>query len=244
MVLGPPLPHVESWARRWAVEEMFDIAPDALNDDRVGRALDALAPVCDEVAGSVGAAAIAAFGVDISRVHSDITTILLHGAYREADGDYAAPRHGHPKDRRADLKQVQTGLATTGDGGIPLLPRAYDGGAGEVSQVPGALRALVALAGPREFLLVGDTKLVSYANLTALTFTPGVTFLAPAAVCRAVGVWTAARASTRNIRTARSTSTLRLLMWSKPRSAPPRHGGNTKAPSQPASTMDKVVLWR
>jgi hypothetical protein len=175
-----PLLHVESWARQWAVEEMFDIAPDALNDDRVGRALDALAPVCEAVAGSVGAAAIAAFGIDVSRIHWDMTSISLHGAYPEVDGDYATPKYGHPKDRRADLKQVQTGLAITGDGGIPLLPRAYDGGAGEVAQVPGALRALVELAGPREFLLVGDTKLVSYGNLTALTSTPGVTFLAPA----------------------------------------------------------------
>ena len=175
-----PLLHVETWAREWAVEEVFGIAPDVLNDDRVGRALDALAPVCEAVVGSVGAAAIAAFGLDVSRVHWDMTSISLHGAYPEADEDFATPKYGHPKDRRPDLKQVQTGLATIGDGGIPLVHRAYDGGAGEVSQVAGALRALVQLAGPRRFLLVGDTKLVSYGNLTALTSTPGVNFLAPA----------------------------------------------------------------
>jgi hypothetical protein len=175
-----PLLHVATWAREWAVEEVFGIAPDVLNDDRVGRALDALAPVCEAVVGSVGTAAIAAFGLDISRVHWDMTSISLHGAYPEVDEDYATPKYGHPKDRRPDLKQVQTGLATTGDGGIPLVHRAYDGGAGEVSQVTGAMRALTQLAGPRQFLLVGDTKLVSYGNLTALTSTPAVTFLAPA----------------------------------------------------------------
>ncbi|MDT3443630.1 IS1634 family transposase [Pseudofrankia sp. BMG5.37] len=175
-----PLLHVATWAREWAVEEVFGVAPDVLNDDRVGRALDALAPVCEAVVGSVGAAAIAAFGLDVSRVHWDMTSISLHGAYPEVDEDYATPKYGRPKDRRPDLKQVQTGLATTGDGGIPLVHRAYDGGAGEVSQVTGAMRALTQLAGPRRFLLVGDTKLVSYGNLTALTSTPGVTFLAPA----------------------------------------------------------------
>ncbi|WP_054571355.1 DUF4277 domain-containing protein [Frankia sp. R43] len=36
-----PLLHVERRARKWAVEEMFGLAPDVLNDDRVGRALDA-----------------------------------------------------------------------------------------------------------------------------------------------------------------------------------------------------------
>jgi len=175
-----PLLHVETWAREWAVEEVFGLAPDVLNDDRVGRALDALAPVCEAVVGSVGAAAIAAFDLDMSRCHWDMTSISLHGAYPEVDGDYATPKYGHPKDRRPDLKQVQTGLATIGDGGIPLVHRAYDGGAGEVSQVTGAMRALTQLAGPRRFLLVGDTKLVSYPNLAALTSTPGVTFLAPA----------------------------------------------------------------
>ena len=175
-----PLLHVETWAREWAVEEVFGLAPDVLNDDRVGRALDALAPVCEAVVGSVGAAAIAAFGLDVSRVHWDMTSISLHGAYPEVDEDYATPKYGHPKDRRPDLKQVQVGLATLADGGIPLVHRAYDGGAGEVCQVTGAMRALTELAGPRRFLLVGDTKLVSYGNLTALTSTPGVTFLAPA----------------------------------------------------------------
>jgi hypothetical protein len=35
---------VEDWARTWAVEEVFGIEPDLLNDDRIARALDAIAP--------------------------------------------------------------------------------------------------------------------------------------------------------------------------------------------------------
>ncbi len=46
-----------------------------------------------------------------------MTSISLYGAYPNTDDDYAAPRFGHPKDRRPDLKQVQAGLAVTGDGG-------------------------------------------------------------------------------------------------------------------------------
>jgi hypothetical protein len=48
---------------------------------------------------------------------------------------------------------------------VPVFHRADDGGAGEVAQVAGAMRALPQLAGKRRFLLVGDSKLVSYANL-------------------------------------------------------------------------------
>jgi Domain of unknown function (DUF4277) len=38
-----PLLRVEEWARGWAVEETFGSDPAALNDDRIGRALDAIA---------------------------------------------------------------------------------------------------------------------------------------------------------------------------------------------------------
>ncbi len=189
---------VADWAAAWAVEEVFDVAADALNDDRIARALDALAGQAEAVVGSVGAAAVTAFALDLSQVHWDMTSISLYGAYPQVDPGYATPRHGHPKDRRPDLKQVQTGLGVLGDGGVPLVAKAYDGGAAEVSQVVGALRALQTVAGRREFLLVGDTKLVSYGNLTELA-AAGTRFLAPApksvvpaAVLAALDVTTAA----------------------------------------------------
>ena len=160
-----PLVHVERRARAWAVQEVFETAPDLLNDDRIGRALDALAPALDQVVGSVGAAAIAAFGLDVSQLHWDMTSISLYGAYRTVDEDFPKPRFGHPKDRRRDLLQIQTGLAVSADGGVPVLARGYDGGAAEVSQVVAAMESLRTLAAKRRFLLIGDSKLVSYANL-------------------------------------------------------------------------------
>jgi hypothetical protein len=174
-----PLRRVEDWARTWAVEEVFGIAAEALNDDRVGRALDAIAPKLDAIVGSVGARAIATFGLQVARLHWDMTSISLYGAYDDPEEGFIAPRFGHPKDRRPDLKQVQTGLAVSSDGGVPVWHRAYDGGAGEVAQVAGAMRALRELAAERRFLLVGDSKLVSYANLRDITAAK-VDFIAPA----------------------------------------------------------------
>jgi transposase len=174
-----PLWRVEDWARAWAVEEVFGIQPPALNDDRIGRALDAIAPKLDQLVGSVGAQAIASFGLEVARLHWDMTSVSLYGAYQEPEDGFIAPRFGHPKDRRPDLKQVQTGLGVSGDGGVPVFHRAYDGGAGEVAQVAGAMRALRELAGERRFLLVGDSKLVSYANLRDI-LAAKVDFIAPA----------------------------------------------------------------
>jgi len=174
-----PLVHVQSWARDWAVGEALGIEPELLNDDRIGRALDAIAPHLDQIAGSVGVAAIEAFGIDVSRMHWDMTSISMHGEYEHGEEGFAAPKFGHPKDRRPDLKQVQAGIAVSGDGGVPVFHRAFDGGAGEVGQVIPVMKALQGLASTRRMLIVGDSKLISYANLAAMD-TDEVTFVAPA----------------------------------------------------------------
>ena len=163
-----PMVRVQEWAAAMAVDEAYGITPELLNDDRIARALDAVAPYLDEITGSVGAAAITEFGVDVSRLHWDLTSISLYGAYPEVDEQYPVPGWGHPKDRRPDLKQIQTGLAVSGDGGIPVFHHAYAGGAAEVAQVVGAMTALRRIAGPRPFLLVGDSKLISYTNAAAM----------------------------------------------------------------------------
>jgi transposase len=174
-----PLVRVRDWASGYAVEEVFGLRPEQLNDDRVGRALDAIASQVDSIAGSVGAAAIEVFGVDVSRMHWDMTSMSLYGEYEQVDQGYPAPRFGHPKDRRPDLKQVQTGIAVAADGGVPLFHRAYDGGAGEVAQVVPMMKALQRIATTRRLLIVGDSKLVSYDNLATMQ-ADEVSFVAPA----------------------------------------------------------------
>jgi transposase len=102
----------------------------------------------------------------------------MFGAYEDQEEGIAQVRYGRPKDRRVDLKQIQAGLAVTRDGGIPLFHRVYDGGAGEVAQVVGAMNALRKIADRKDFLLVADSKLVSYPNITAL-LDAQVDFVAP-----------------------------------------------------------------
>ncbi len=176
-----PLVRVEDWARCWAVEEVFGIEPGLLNDDRLARALDAIAPQLEHIAGTVGARAIGEFGIDVARMHWDMTSMSVHGAFPVdgQDEDFPVIGYGHPKDRRFDLKQVQAGLAVSADGGIPLHARVFAGGTAEFSQVVGAMKDLRAMAGERDFLMVADSKLVSYSNARAL-LAAGVQFIAPA----------------------------------------------------------------
>ena len=154
-----PMVRVGDWAAAWAVEEVFGVTRACstmtgsparwTRSPRTWTRSPASARRRSRVRDRCGAAAL---GHDLD----------LHVRRLPGPGRGTAPRSGHPKDRRADLKQIQTGLAVAGDGGIPLFHRAYDGGAGEVAQVVGAMNALKKIAGPRRFLLVGDSKLISY----------------------------------------------------------------------------------
>jgi transposase len=177
-----PLVRVEDWARTWAVKEVMELDPDLLNDDRCGRALDAIAPHLQEVTGTVAARAICAFGIDTATLHWDMTSMSLTGAYdpEEQDLDYPQVAYGHPKDRRVDLKQIQAGLGVAADGAVPLLATAISGGTGEITQVVGAIQRFQRAAGVKRFLMIGDSKLVSYDNLMALAGAE-VEFIAPLA---------------------------------------------------------------
>ena len=157
-----PLVHVQDWARAWAVGEAFGVDPELLNDDRIGRALDALAPQLDHLVGSVGLAAIEAFGVEVSRMHWDMTSISLHGDYDQVEEGLAAPKYGHSKDRRPDLKQIQAGIAVSGDGAI-RCSRGLRWWRGRGGQVVGAMKQLQALASRQPLLIIGDSKLISTA---------------------------------------------------------------------------------
>jgi hypothetical protein len=67
------LPVTAEFCRRLGIaeiiDELFGILAGALGDDRIARALDAIAPELDHIVGSVGARAIDVFGIDVSRMH-------------------------------------------------------------------------------------------------------------------------------------------------------------------------------
>jgi hypothetical protein len=52
-----PMVHLGQWASQFAVAHTLGVQPDVRGDDRIARALDALAPVLEQATGSVGAVA-------------------------------------------------------------------------------------------------------------------------------------------------------------------------------------------
>lgn len=172
-----PLYDIVPWAEDWAVEETFGVAPAALNDDRLGRCLDDLAAVHDQLRGALTAQTVRAFGLETTALRWDLTSVLVTGAYppEEQAAGYAHLRYGHGG---GDQKQVRWLQVTTDDGAVPVWERPYDGNTADVATVVDTMLALRAHAGCTDFALLGDSKLLSATNRTAL-LAAGVGYTAP-----------------------------------------------------------------
>jgi hypothetical protein len=68
---APPV-QVEGWAATWAVEEILGIAPASLNDEKLGRTLDAIASCLEQITSAAAVRAVTAFGIDISRLRAPL----------------------------------------------------------------------------------------------------------------------------------------------------------------------------
>lgn len=174
-----PLYNIVEWAQRWAVEETFGIGPADLNDDRLGRCLDAIAAVHDRLRGDLTVQAVAAFGLETATLRWDLTSVLVTGAYPEEEqaADYAHLRYGYSS---GDQKQIRYLQVSTDDGAVPVWDQSYDGNTTDVATVIDTMHALQQQAHCPTFVLVGDSKLLCAANRRAL-LAAGIGYLAPLA---------------------------------------------------------------
>jgi transposase len=144
----------------------------ALNDDRMGRALDELfesdrtALLTDFVLGMVRE-----FQIRLDELHNDSTSLAFQGDYKNADGrkveDIPTRRitYGHSKDFRPDLKQLLWILTVSSDGAVPVHFKVDDGNVGDQSTHIETWNMLRQLVGSPKFLYVADCKLCTSGSL-------------------------------------------------------------------------------
>lgn len=139
-----------------------------LNDDRVGRALEALFDADRaSLLTAVVLRAVSEFSIDTDQLHNDSTSISVHGAYADAvgveRGGKPTPQitFGHSKDHRPDLKQLVWILTVSADGAVPMAYRLADGNTSDDPTHVPTWDGLVALLGRCDFLYVADSKLCS-----------------------------------------------------------------------------------
>ncbi len=149
------------------------ITADMLNDDSLGRALDALWEAgLTQVFAQVASHALSHFGLLSRFVHVDTSSFHVHGAYEASAEKPGVIRitHGYSRAHRPDLKQVVVGLLTTYRAALPLWIQTLDGNASDTQSVPALVQAYIGQLGEGEPppYIVADSALYSQDNLQAL----------------------------------------------------------------------------
>lgn len=134
------LVNIPAWAQRTGADLLWDIPADSLNDDRLGRALDAFFNQRHSILTAVAVQALQLAELTCDRLHFDPTHITFYGAYeaskpRPTDTPWpptdsagvppAHITHGHGD----DAKLIQVGVTSVVDelGAVPLLSQCLDG---------------------------------------------------------------------------------------------------------------------
>lgn len=166
LISRSPLYAVPEWLDGFVPEltGLDDRRRAMLNDDRVGREIDRLFDA-DPMAvfTDVVVAAVRKFGLRLNQLHSDSTSVTVHGDYKKT----ADPRRRRPpkitrgfnKDHRPDLKQLVAEMAMTADGNVPIYFKAHDGNMPDDKMHCDTWTSLKELVGSPDFLYVADCKL-------------------------------------------------------------------------------------
>ncbi len=165
-----PLYDIAGWASQTALQELVGLPPALLGDDRLGRGLEALAVYAEPLRGALAARAIERFGIDAGRLHVDLTTLRVAGAYE----DSALVAKGWGPDRQV-ARQVRT-LQATSACGVSLYVRPDPGNAAEVALIGASLERLTALASPG--LVICDAA-CGYPKTLAQIARSGLRFIVP-----------------------------------------------------------------
>ena len=169
---GPaPLYDVAGWASSAAMAELFGIPAGLLNDDRLGRALEALAPVAERVRGELALAAASRCGADLSRLHLDMTAVRFTGGYPGS----ALVEKGWAADRTI-ARQVKTMQVST-RAGVAVYYRGHPGASNEAPCFTAALERIRDLA-PPGVVCVADSGLGYLGKLCAAD-AAGLRFVVP-----------------------------------------------------------------
>lgn len=171
-----PIYGVGEWARQH-VPDLLGLAADQvsyLNDDRVGRCLDRLFDAdCPSLVLAVTRHVVDEFGIDLSEIHNDSTTITFSGTYAGA-GEEGRSRGkatpaitwGHNKDHKPHLKQLLYNLTVASDGGVPIVFGVENGNVTDDQTHRANWDLVCRIVDGVEFIYVADSKLATHENMS------------------------------------------------------------------------------
>ncbi len=176
LVSREPIYGVGEWAQQFRPELLGLSAGQAssLNDDRVGRCLDRLFEAdCSSLVLAVTRHVVEEFGIDLSEIHNDSTTVTMFGEYAGASTETTvkgrtapAITWGHNKDHRPDLRQLLYNLTISSDGAVPIVFGVENGNVTDDKTHQGNWDLVCQIIGGPDFIYVADSKLATYENMS------------------------------------------------------------------------------
>jgi len=150
------------------------IDPSELNDDQFARLLDRIYESnCSTLLLEIALSVRLTFNLPENTIlHSDTTSHVLYGDYIPEDGIIPPIdiTYGYSKQKRNDLKQIQTGMITDGDGLI-IYSQTLDGNKADCTYNDEVIRALKKIYGSdfSKYIYIADSKLLTEPNFKSLT---------------------------------------------------------------------------
>ena len=161
-----PLLHVAEWAQESGLEFLLGTPVDALNDDRLGRALDAVFMRRWNILADVALHVSHHFQISLSKVHYDPTSFHFTGEYdNQSESPSLVPelkpfrievgRHSRPGQY---VKEAQVGVNLTNDGKgpLPFFYHSANGSDNGHTAIAKNLQNLLKYIKPKTLLMVTD----------------------------------------------------------------------------------------
>lgn len=182
-----PISKIDTWAKGQAIEEVYHLAADALNDDRIGRALDEIHPHLVDLWTAIVLTGVQAYGIQLRQLHSDVTRLAFEGEYDDVptmtEDNAALPKitYGFTGKDDPSRKQVTLSLSVAADGGVPAWYQVADGSAADCRSYLAHLTAVQKHLKLDQPLVVGDSKLITQPNILGFCRV-GAHFIGPASL--------------------------------------------------------------
>ena len=164
------------WAERYGMAALYDVLERAeqLNDDRIGRMLDAIYDRRAVIWGELAGRAARAYGLDLSRLHADTAPIKFAGLFADQPEEEGVARLEPGYNPQGEWgQQLKLFALAAGDGGLPVWFDALSGGEGDGPNYVPQFEAfcehaqLATLLPLDEVIVLGDRKMPTEENQLA-----------------------------------------------------------------------------
>lgn len=182
------LVNVGAWAAESGADILWNIPPEKLNDDRLGKSLDAFFTKRHSILAALALHVSREFDIPLGELHYDPTHILLHGAYEDSQprdfsvqdehvrsNDALPPPHitaGRPmSDAPKDVMLIHAGLCTVVDefGALPIFGHTVSGNENGHTAVAQQLALVKEHLRPTELTMISDRGTFSAGHLLRLS---------------------------------------------------------------------------